>query len=120
MTALATTNPAPHPSLNELHTSDARGAGEERLRYATALMTYSRSQAATADGSTLIVYDEPEAHATFNQLMRVLGASRVRRLWKADRAFEPEWGEDRRESAFRNWKRAVERTRGWIEEESGG
>jgi len=36
----------------------------------------------------------------------------LRRLWKADRTFEPRWDEDRRESAFRGWKRAVERTRG--------
>ena len=43
----------------------------------------------------------------------------LRRLWKADRTFEPEWDDDRRETAFRNWKRAVERTRGWIEEETG-
>ena len=36
----------------------------------------------------------------------------LRRLWKAERTFEPRWSEDRRESAFREWKRAVERTRG--------
>ncbi len=36
----------------------------------------------------------------------------LRRLWKADRTFEPTWDEDRRESAFCAWKRAVERTRG--------
>jgi glycerol kinase len=41
----------------------------------------------------------------------------LRRLWKADRTFEPEWDEGRREAAFRGWKRAVERARGWIEEE---
>ena len=40
----------------------------------------------------------------------------LRRLWKADRTFEPQWSADRRESAFHGWKRAVERTRGWIEE----
>ncbi|HEY6929693.1 MAG TPA: glycerol kinase GlpK [Thermoanaerobaculia bacterium] len=40
----------------------------------------------------------------------------LRRLWKADRTFEPEWDVSRRESAYRNWKRAVERARGWIEE----
>jgi glycerol kinase len=43
----------------------------------------------------------------------------LRRLWKADRTFEPQWNADRRESAYRGWKRAVERTRGWIEEEGG-
>jgi len=39
----------------------------------------------------------------------------LRALWKAERTFEPAWDEDRRESALRGWKRAVERTRGWIE-----
>jgi len=41
----------------------------------------------------------------------------LRKLWKADRTFEPGWSEDRRESAYRGWKRAVERTRGWVEAE---
>jgi len=40
----------------------------------------------------------------------------LRQLWKADRTFEPAWSADRRESAYRDWKRAVERTRGWVEE----
>jgi len=44
----------------------------------------------------------------------------LRRLWKADRTFEPQWDEGRRESAYRGWKRAVERTRGWVEEENAG
>ncbi len=39
----------------------------------------------------------------------------LRALWKAERTFEPVWDEDRRESALRGWKRAVERTRGWLE-----
>jgi glycerol kinase len=42
----------------------------------------------------------------------------LRHLWKADRTFEPEWDAGRRESAFRGWKRAVERAKGWIEEEA--
>ena len=42
----------------------------------------------------------------------------LRRLWKADRTFEPAWNADRRESAFHGWKRAVERTRGWVEKEA--
>jgi len=41
----------------------------------------------------------------------------LRKLWKADRTFEPAWSEDRRESAYRGWQRAVERTRGWVEAE---
>ncbi|HTR04401.1 MAG TPA: FGGY-family carbohydrate kinase, partial [Thermoanaerobaculia bacterium] len=43
----------------------------------------------------------------------------LRRLWKADAAFEPRWSEDRRASAYRDWRRAVERTRGWAEETPG-
>ncbi len=39
----------------------------------------------------------------------------LRRLWRADRTFEPAWDADRRERALLGWKRAVERTRGWIE-----
>ena len=42
--------------------------------------------------------------------------ARLRRLWKADRTFEPAWSDERRESAFHGWKRAVERTRNWVEE----
>jgi glycerol kinase len=39
----------------------------------------------------------------------------LRRFWRADRTFEPVWGVDRREQALRGWKRAVERTRDWLE-----
>ncbi len=42
------------------------------------------------------------------------------RLWRRDRVFEPEWTEGRREEGFRGWKRAVERSRGWIEEKADG
>jgi glycerol kinase len=44
----------------------------------------------------------------------------LRRHWKADRVFEPEWNADRRESAFHGWRRAVERARGWVDEKSAG
>ncbi len=37
------------------------------------------------------------------------------RLWRRDRVFEPEWSSARREEAYRGWKRAVERSRGWME-----
>jgi glycerol kinase len=37
------------------------------------------------------------------------------RLWRADRVFEPVWDASRRDEAFRVWRRAVERARGWIE-----
>jgi len=37
----------------------------------------------------------------------------LHRLWRAERTFEPSWSADRRESAYRGWQRAVERTRDW-------
>jgi len=43
--------------------------------------------------------------------------SDLRRLWRADRAFEPTWTADRREAALAGWKRAVGRARGWLEAE---
>lgn len=39
----------------------------------------------------------------------------LRRLWRADRTFEPQWDVERREEALRGWRRAVERARGWVE-----
>jgi len=38
----------------------------------------------------------------------------IARLWREDRRFEPEWTDDRRESGYAGWKRAVEKSRGWI------
>jgi glycerol kinase len=35
-------------------------------------------------------------------------------LWREDRVFQPEWTEDRRESAYAEWKRAVEKSRDWV------
>jgi glycerol kinase len=39
----------------------------------------------------------------------------LRGYWRADRTFEPAMAADRREQALRGWKRAVERTRDWLE-----
>jgi len=39
----------------------------------------------------------------------------LRANWQVDRTFEPRWSEDRREAGYRGWRRAVERTRGWLE-----
>ncbi|MGQ0569784.1 MAG: glycerol kinase GlpK [Armatimonadota bacterium] len=39
----------------------------------------------------------------------------LRRLWRAERTFEPVWDADRRERALHGWRRAVERTRDWVE-----
>jgi glycerol kinase len=39
----------------------------------------------------------------------------LRANWALDRIFEPRWSEDRRETGYRGWRRAVERARGWLE-----
>ena len=35
--------------------------------------------------------------------------------WREDRRWEPQWSADRRESEYEAWKRAVERSLGWVE-----
>ncbi len=37
------------------------------------------------------------------------------KMWAIDRTFEPSFSADQRESLYANWKRAVERSRGWIQ-----
>lgn len=39
----------------------------------------------------------------------------IRTNWKVNKVFSPIWSEDRRETLYGGWKRAVERSRGWIE-----
>jgi len=39
----------------------------------------------------------------------------LRANWGVDRVFEPQWDEARREAAYGGWKRAVERSRGWVQ-----
>ena len=39
----------------------------------------------------------------------------LRRNWKVDRQWEPTWSADRRDEAYRGWKKAVERTFDWVE-----
>jgi glycerol kinase len=39
----------------------------------------------------------------------------LRSNWQVDRVWEPAWSEDRREEGYRQWKKAVERTRAWVE-----
>jgi glycerol kinase len=39
----------------------------------------------------------------------------LRANWRLDRTWEPAWSEDRRESGYAGWRRAVARTRGWVE-----
>jgi glycerol kinase len=36
--------------------------------------------------------------------------------WGVDRTFEPQWSEEKREAAYAGWKKAVERSRDWVEE----
>ena len=43
------------------------------------------------------------------------GPEDLRRLWQQERKFEPTWSEDRREAAYADWKKAVERSLGWAE-----
>jgi glycerol kinase len=40
----------------------------------------------------------------------------LRQNWGVDRVFEPQWDADKREKGYRSWKRAVERSKGWIRE----
>jgi glycerol kinase len=43
------------------------------------------------------------------------GTEELRANWGVDRTFEPQWDPGRREKAYVGWKRAIERSRGWIE-----
>jgi glycerol kinase len=39
----------------------------------------------------------------------------LRENWNEDRRWEPTWGEEQRADGYRMWKKAVERTLGWVE-----
>ena len=41
----------------------------------------------------------------------------VRRHWHEDTRWEPQWDEEQRESGYRGWKKAVERTLNWVDDE---
>ncbi|HKF77211.1 MAG TPA: glycerol kinase GlpK [Candidatus Dormibacteraeota bacterium] len=43
------------------------------------------------------------------------GVDELRANWRPDRAWEPSWTDDRRESAYAGWKRAVGRARAWLD-----
>jgi glycerol kinase len=43
------------------------------------------------------------------------GLDELRANWGVDRVFEPQWDEAQREEAYVGWKRAVERSRGWVQ-----
>lgn len=42
-------------------------------------------------------------------------AESLRANWKADRQWEPQWTEDRRESLYQQWQKAVQKSMGWID-----
>jgi len=44
------------------------------------------------------------------------GLDELRANWRIDRIFEPHWSADRREEAYAGWRRAVERSKGWVED----
>ena len=39
----------------------------------------------------------------------------LKQHWKADKVWEPAWSSDRRETGYRGWKKAIERTLNWVE-----
>ena len=41
----------------------------------------------------------------------------LRKNWKADKQWEPHWTQQQREDGYFGWKKAVERTLGWVEVE---
>jgi glycerol kinase len=43
------------------------------------------------------------------------GVDELRHHWKADRQWEPRWTGAQREDAYAGWKKAVERSFGWVE-----
>jgi glycerol kinase len=46
------------------------------------------------------------------------GLDDLRSNWGVDRAFESTWSEDRREAGYAEWKKAVARTRDWVDKEN--
>ncbi|NLE43925.1 MAG: glycerol kinase GlpK [Chloroflexi bacterium] len=40
----------------------------------------------------------------------------LRANWGVDRVFEPTWSQDRREASYAGWKKAVERSRAWVDD----
>jgi len=43
------------------------------------------------------------------------GLEDLRANWRVGRVFEPRWSVQRREAGYRGWRRAVERSRDWVE-----
>jgi len=45
------------------------------------------------------------------------GTADLQANWQTDRTFEPTWDDSQRARGYRGWQRAVERSRGWVEDE---
>ena len=43
------------------------------------------------------------------------GLEDLRHNWQVERAFEPQWTDQRRAQAYAGWKKAVERSKGWVD-----
>jgi glycerol kinase len=48
------------------------------------------------------------------------GLDDLRRNWQVERAFAPTWDEARRAEGYAGWRKAVSRSRGWVEEPAKG
>ena len=46
------------------------------------------------------------------------GLDDLRRNWQVQRIFTPTWDEARRAAGYAGWRKAVARSRGWLEEET--
>ena len=42
----------------------------------------------------------------------------LKKNWRAEKQWEPRWSEEQRQEGYQGWKKAVQRTLGWIEHES--
>jgi glycerol kinase len=42
----------------------------------------------------------------------------LKKNWRAEKQWEPRWSEEKRQEGYHGWKKAVQRTLGWIEDES--
>ncbi|MCS7145202.1 MAG: glycerol kinase GlpK [Nitrososphaerota archaeon] len=43
------------------------------------------------------------------------GMDELRRMWRASAVFQPRWAPEKREKGLRAWRRAIERSRNWLE-----
>jgi glycerol kinase len=39
----------------------------------------------------------------------------LKKNWRIDKKFEPKWDEQKREQGYKGWRKAVERTRDWLD-----